>query len=329
MSGSHLAAHLTALGVLAVRGPDARRFLHGQLSQDVIGQDAARVALAGLHNPQGRVVALLRVVPAAPDLLLAVLPRELAGTVAARLARFVLRSKVAVNDESSLWAVVGFAGADADRRLREIGFAWPASPQIGDLARAASCFAWRHEDPTVERFVALLPRAGDAPIADDVIAGGATGAADGADSPDGPSTWRALDVAAGLPQVYAATTEVFVAQMLNLDVLGGISFSKGCYTGQEVIARAHYRGRVKRRLRRFLARQPFDAVPGARLQLGDGRSAVLVESAPPLGGRMEFLAVTGEPGPGEEPAADATPRPGLAGLPVLCEPLPLPYALPD
>ena len=67
-------------------------------------------------------------------------------------------------------------------------------------------------------------------------------------------TWLQLDIAAGLPQGYAATSEEFVAQMLNLDVLNGIAFDKGCYTGQEVIARAHYRGRVKRRMQRFVTR---------------------------------------------------------------------------
>lgn len=311
-------AHLTALGVVAVRGPDARRFLHGQVSQDVLGQDAARVALAGLHNAQGRVVALLRVVPAAPDLLLAVLPRELAVLVAARLARFVLRAKVAVVDESPLWAVVGLAGDDVARRARSLGFDWPSAPPIGHLARTASGFAWRHEDMALERALALLPHDSTA----------AAEAARDADSPGSATGWRALDVAAGLPQVYAATSEVFVAQMLNLDVLGGISFDKGCYTGQEVIARAHYRGRVKRRLRRFVAAPSFDATPGTRLQLGDGRSALLVESAPARDGRVEFLAVTGEPGPVDEPGTDDAPRQGAAALPVACESLPLPYSLP-
>src|SRR4029453_9123009 len=82
--------------------------------------------------------------------------------------------------------------------------------------------------------------------------------------------WRALDIAAGLPQVYATTSEAFVAQMLNFDVLGSVAFTKGCYTGQEVIARAHYRGRVKRRMQRFLTTAVGLLAPGTAGRFSDG-----------------------------------------------------------
>jgi folate-binding protein YgfZ len=103
--------------------------------------------------------------------------------------------------------------------------------------------------------------------------------------------WRRLDVAAGQPQVYAATSEEFVAQMLNLDVLDAIAFDKGCYTGQEVIARAHYRGRVKRRMQRFVSREPCQLGPGDSGQLTDGRSFKVVLAAQLHDGRCDFLAV--------------------------------------
>jgi thiopurine S-methyltransferase len=89
---------------------------------------------------------------------------------------------------------------------------------------------------------------------------------------------HAARISAGLPQVYAATTELFVAQMLNLDVIGAISFTKGCYTGQEIIARAHYRGRVKRRMQRFRSRAPCALKPGDSYRLLDGRSAQIVDA---------------------------------------------------
>jgi folate-binding protein YgfZ len=91
--------------------------------------------------------------------------------------------------------------------------------------------------------------------------------------------------------VYAATSEEFVAQMLNLDSVGGIAFDKGCYTGQEVIARAHYRGRVKRRMQRFVSREPRQLSPGDSGQLADGRTFKVVLSAPLADGRCDFLAV--------------------------------------
>src|SRR5437762_14080280 len=91
-------------------------------------------------------------------------------------------------------------------------------------------------------------------------------------APAPPATWERLSVAAGEPEVYAVTSEQFVAQMLNLDVLGAIAFDKGCYTGQEVIARAHYRGRVKRRLQRFVSHTPLRLQPGDTGALNDGRA---------------------------------------------------------
>ncbi|MFM7707413.1 MAG: YgfZ/GcvT domain-containing protein, partial [Gammaproteobacteria bacterium] len=143
------------------------------------------------------------------------------------------------------------------------------------------------------------------------------------------AAWHLADLAAGLPEVHPTTRGAFVAQMLNLDVLGGISFTKGCYTGQEVIARAHYRGRVKRRLQRFEAAWPAGRpmpAPGETLHLADGRSAQLVDAGLRPDGKMEFLAVApyaaltdGSDGTG---GADASPRLDATALP-------LPYALPD
>ena len=137
------------------RGPDAAKFLQGQLSADTEKLAPGASTLAGLHNPQGRVIAILALSRTSPEEFLAVLPRELLATVAQRLRKYVLRARV----------------------------------RIEEVAGAAAI-------PT-----------------------------------------RDLDdVRQGLPQVYAATSEQFVAQMLNLDLLGAIAFDKGCYTGQEVIA---------------------------------------------------------------------------------------------
>ena len=147
----------------------------------------------------------------------------------------------------------------------------------------------------------------------------------GADEVARLERWRGLDVAAGIPQVYAATSEAFVAQMLNLDVLGAIAFDKGCYTGQEIIARAHYRGRVKRRMQRFRTRSAASLAAGDAIQLNDGRSARVVEAVALGDGRHEFLAVTNLGSKDE--STDATET--LAQTAIDVESLPLPYALPD
>jgi folate-binding protein YgfZ len=138
--------------------------------------------------------------------------------------------------------------------------------------------------------------------------------------------WRALDIAAGLPQVYAPTSAQFVAQMLNLDCIDAISFTKGCYTGQEVIARAHYRGRVKRRMQRFESAAGAPLAPGDSGRFEDGRAFRVIDSVLRADGRREFLAVAPLPGSTRE-AEETAPAGDVPGLNALA--LKLPYALPD
>jgi tRNA-modifying protein YgfZ len=276
--------HLEDTGLVRVRGADAVKFLQGQLSNDVSKLSAGQSILAGYHNPQGRAVALLRLVHWDVDDILALVPCELAGSVAARLAKYVLRAKTKVADESAAWRVDGLidaGGADAATDL-------PIT--VGTQARSDRTVFVRVADQP-PRWLAISPV-------------DLTGAPSSLDyTPVDRATWQQLEVAAGQPQVYAATSEEFVAQMLNLDALGGVAFDKGCYTGQEVIARAHYRGRVKRRMQRFVSRGACRLSPGDAGQLADGRAFKVVLSAPMADGRCEFLAVTAMRA-GEGAAAD-------------------------
>lgn len=118
----------------------------------------------------------------------------------------------------------------------------------------------------------------------------------------GRDAWRALDIAAGLPQVYPESQGEFVAQMLNLDLLGGIAFDKGCYIGQEIIARAHYRGRVKRRMQRFALATQAPPAAGSTVTLPSGDAAIVVDACQTEAG-CELLAVA------TIPAAGALPLP--------------------
>jgi folate-binding protein YgfZ len=128
--------------------------------------------------------------------------------------------------------------------------------------------------------------------------------------------WRLADIRAGLPQVYSATSEMFVAQMLNLDLIGGISFTKGCYTGQEIIARTQHLGRIKRRMFR-LALPPGSWAIGQTLNLHDGRTGRLTELAQ-IGDEFEALAVL---------AGAAEPPDTESANTVAATLLPLPYGL--
>ncbi len=277
---------LEDLGAVRVRGPDAVRFLQGQLSNDVSKLSTVQSMLAGFHNPQGRTVALLRLVLWEADDILAVVPRELAAPVAARLGKFVLRAKVKVADESSAWRLNGVVGGNP------VAEAPGLCLQVGD-----------------SRWLCISPADSAAPLP----------------ATAGREVWERLEVEAGQPQVYTATSEEFVAQMLNLDVIDAIAFDKGCYTGQEVIARAHYRGRVKRRMQRFVSRVACIVKPGEAGQLPDGRTFKVVRAAQLADGRSDFLAVAPRVGiEADEAAGTAHDTATLAA-----DPAPLPYVLPD
>ncbi len=296
--GSGSVCLLQPLGLVGIRGPDTVRFLQGQLSNDIAPLMAlapapgglAPLLRAGLHNPQGRTLALLGLAALGPEALLAVLPRELITATLATLKRYVLRSKVTLTDESERWQLYGLLpeASAGDAGLCVL------------YAQARRLLLLRTEDA----------RPSGGPLSFDA--------------------WHALDLAAGLPQVYAASSGQFVAQMLNLDCIGAISFTKGCYTGQEVIARAHYRGRVKRRMQRYLSRGPLQLSPGDQGELGAGGSFRVVDSVQRADGRCEFLAVTALPGTAGEAAADgALHADARVDARVDAEVLPLPYPLPD
>jgi folate-binding protein YgfZ len=277
-------------GTLRFSGADVEPFLQGQLSNDVSQLAPEALLRAGLHSPQGRTLALLWLLGAGPGEILALLPRELLSTVASHLQRYVLRARLKISDATADYRICGLAEAAASAGIAGRHIAYGARGQQRELLLQGA-FEPLPARPAISR-----------------------------------EQWRGLDIAAGLPQVYSATSGQFVAQMLNLDCIDAISFSKGCYTGQEVIARAHYRGRIKRRLQRFVSREALRLAAGDAGRLEDGRSFRVVEAMQQADGRCEFLAVAALPGAGRE-AEDGGQTAGSAG--VACGALPLPYSLPE
>ena len=144
-----------------------------------------------------------------------------------------------------------------------------------------------------------------------------------------PQHWWSAEVTAGLPQVFAACSEHFTAQLLNLDLVGGVSFTKGCYTGQEVVARSHYRGRVKRRLQGFSTDQTLPLQPGERRLLPDGRLLEVVMAVPAADGGQLLLGVAplAAPAPDAEPAVDHSDEGNTAHPLLPAQHMPLPYPL--
>jgi len=259
---------LTHLGLLRFSGADAITFLQGQVSNDTAPLSGGTPVLAAYSTPQGRVVAVLRLLPHSSGIL-AVLPRDLVQSTLERLRKYVMRSKVKIEDISETFAVIGLRRADA--------------PTIADLPLPDATHAYVERNGIgvapvghdAERLwvvgeVSVLTAAGLPPTLATQAALAAAAA---------QNAWRLADIRAGIPQVYAATQEQFVAQMLNLDLIDGISFTKGCYTGQEIIARTQHLGRIKRRLFRIGLPAGGNFSVGQSLQLADGRSARLTEVA--------------------------------------------------
>jgi folate-binding protein YgfZ len=331
--------HLRHLGVLRVAGPDAFGFLQGQISNDTGRLQAGTPLLAACSTPQGRVFSILRLLPHSSGIL-GILPRELVVPTAERLRKYVLRSKVRIEDASDEFAVAGHydpaALGAAALPLPTTGVRYVESEGIGVALAGAADSTRTGGTPPASTPPASMPPASMPPVSGRywVVGPPARLAAMGLagnleDAGQIEHDWRLGDIVAGSPQVYAGTSELFVAQMLNLDLLDGISFSKGCFTGQEIIARTQHLGRIKRRMLR-LRLPDGDWRIGGPVRLVDGRSGRLTEVVR-HGNAFEALAVLpidaaskdtdldAQSTPGEVPAVDAA---GHAGLEV-----PLPYAL--
>lgn len=250
-------ALLPFLGVLRIYGEDAATFLQGQVTHDTRLLADGRTLLAACNTPQGRVIALLRL-RQTEDAIHALLPVDLLERVATHLRRFVLRAKVTVEIADDLQP------------------AWMSSvPESGSTGTVAFDYA------ADRRVVATAGTASRA----------ITGPSLATPVPGIEDEWWSADISAGLPQVFHASSEVFVPQMLNLDLLDGISFSKGCYTGQEIVARTQHLGRIKRRTFRYrVANGPLLA-PLAGLARDGTKVAEVVLSAR-RADHVELLAVT-------------------------------------
>ena len=316
---------LESLGALRMRGRDLIAFLQGQLSNDMTQLAAGRSLLAGYHNPQGRVLALMRLFEPAPGEVLALLPRELVASVVTRLRAYILRSKVELADDSPAWRIEGLLAEGADASARSAvpaapGVAPPATP-LAQLPAATAAVARLGET--------FVLRVGERPARWLSVSAAAGGQGEGAFARCEralPELWQQHAIENGEPQVYAATSGEFVAQMLNLDVLGAVAFDKGCYTGQEVIARAHFRGRVKRRMQRFRTAEPRQLQPGDTGELPDRRTFRVVDAVRLADGGCEFLAVAALAA-GAAPDEDR-PAPAQA-LRLNTLQQPLPYELPE
>jgi len=222
------AVRLHDWGVILAQGPDAAAFLNGQLTQDMLHLDAHRATLAGYCSPKGRLLATFVVWRLADDIFALACSADLLPATLKRLSMYVLRAKCKLSDGSAAWPLLGLAGPSADMVCHglPLGETWSCQ-------RQGAAFVLRL--PGVDGLSRCLwagPEVPPLPLPLPLI---------------DADVWRWLEVRSGVPRVQAATADQFVPQMLNLELLGGVNFKKGCYPGQEVVARSQFRGTLKRR----------------------------------------------------------------------------------
>ncbi len=235
LQGDGILCAPAGLGLIRVAGDDAATFLHSQLTNAVEDLSEGTARLAGYCSAKGRLQASFLMWRDADGIVLQ-LSADILPAIQKRLTMFVLRAKAKLADVSAAHQIVGVAGAGAAAALAKAGL--PAPDVAWATASAGGATVIRLPDAAGQpRWQVVLDGAGAALTA---LAGGLPAA--------GPAVWEWLDIRAGLPRIVAATQEQFVPQMINFELLGGVNFRKGCYPGQEIVARSQYRGTLKRRM---------------------------------------------------------------------------------
>ena len=287
MSDTPAILRLEDFAALRVSGEDRRDFLQGQLSQDMDRVTAERAAPAAWCNRQGRVLCLMAAVEW-NDATFLVLPAGMAEDCAKGLGRYVLRAKVRIEPSGlPVWGCVnaaGLLGARASCPRRGLEALAPGEAAVPGEGIAPGA-AWACSGNTGWCAVLLPGRESRALLLGEPLGD----LADAADAGWTAARWRLADIAAELPWIGPATSGKFLAHSLNLDSSGAVSFSKGCYVGQEIIARMQYRGKPKRRMRRLELPPETQAQPGERIQHPELGAATLIAAAP-AGGHIEALA---------------------------------------
>lgn len=269
---------LSQYGALRVSGGDAQTFLQNLFSNDIRELDGARAQLSSFNTAKGRMLAIMLIRRTADGYLLQ-LPRTLCELLRRKLSMYVLRSKVTVADADDGLVMLGLSGDKAAEILtRQFG---GLPPDRFDVLDTGEAVITRVDDTRFR----IDTDACCAPAIWKALAQHAT--------PAGSACWDWLEIRAGIPTVLPATQEAFVPQMVNLEVIGGVNFKKGCYPGQEVVARMHYLGKPSRRM--YLAHIEEGAPQAGDMLVSTDASCqtcgTVVSAAPAPEGGADLLAV--------------------------------------
>jgi folate-binding protein YgfZ len=301
-------APLTHFSLIRASGEEAAAFLHNLLSNDVQHLDQDHAERASFCSPKGRMLADFLIWREGHDTLLQ-LSADIQPAILKKLSMYILRSKARLTDAGSEFVLLGLAGSGMGEALKTIGATLPAVPM--ETSRFSGGTVIRLDEQRCQ----LVVTASAAEQTWRTLAAAAR--------PVGTPTWRWLEIAAGVPHIRQATQDEFVPQMANQDLLGGLSFTKGCYPGQEIVARTKYLGKVKRRTYRARIDGNCPA-PGTDLysaDLPDQSCGKVIEAAPgPAGGSELLASMLMSSAEGGDIRVGAADGPRLAFLP-------LPYAL--
>ncbi|PHV10919.1 CAF17-like 4Fe-4S cluster assembly/insertion protein YgfZ [Chitinimonas sp. BJB300] len=270
---------LTHFGLIRFSGEETIAFLQAQLSSDVKKLTAASCQYSSYSTPKGRMLANMLVLPEGDDRLL-MLPRDLLPAIQKRLAMFVMRSKTKASDASNERILLGLTGPQAATHAKQL-LAADLPNEAMQMVSFPQGWLVRLE---ADRFLIGLQADNAETIWQKLCEFGAT--------PAGADCWTLTDIRAGIPWVQSTTQEAFVPQMANMELIGAVSFKKGCYPGQEIVARTQYLGKLKRRTFRVVADTAMhvgDAVYSPEM---NGQASGQIALAAPVGdGRWEALAV--------------------------------------
>ncbi|WP_288022283.1 folate-binding protein [Thauera sp.] len=310
-SESTVVVPLLHLGIIRSVGPDSAAFLHNLVSNDVNKLPADGAAWNSFNSPKGRMIASF-LMWAEDEGHGLVLSADILPAFLKKLSMYVLRSKVKLANASDTLALIGVCGKNAAAVLQAAGIEMPAV----DMRQTLTTDGVRCVRIDAERYLLAVAADDAAGVFDVLVAGGAVKA--------GTAAWQLSMIRAGLPLVTAPTQEEFVAQMLNYELIGGVSFHKGCYPGQEIVARTQYLGKLKKRMYRVAAAPGIEVVAGMDIHapdFGEQSAGKVVNVAPTADGGVEALAVI------QSSSAEAGQLRLGAGEGATLELLPLPYAL--
>ncbi len=273
---------LSQLGIIEVKGGESDQFLQGQLTSNIRQLTPTTGQLSSYCSPKGRMLALMRLFKR-DDSTFMLLPDEILEPTLKRLNMFVMRAQVELANVGERWVWFGISGPDATAALA----------QHLDTPRQEGDAVISQDDVTILSLSAYQQRFiifSSAEKAEAIWA-----SLDNTFSTAAHTQWDLLDIHVGLPKIEAATTELFIPQMVNLDILNGVNFKKGCYTGQEVIARMHYLGKLKRRMYRAHVEtddqpRPGDEIASPQSSSGQGAGKIVTAAPAPEGG-YELLIV--------------------------------------